>query len=409
MHQVNIAIAICGATVVALGLLSGAIKRSPVSVPLLALLAGIATGPLGLGWLDWPGWSEPHRILKEVARLTLAISVTGIALRTPREDIRALLRPVGLLLTLGMLGMWAVSAGLAWALLGVSPLMALLLGAVLTPTDPVVASSIVTGEAAETKLPSALRSTLSLESGANDGLGYLIVLLPLAALAGPPSDGLWTYWLRDVVLVGVLLATLIGAGAGWLTARALRAADAAGVIEKHSFLSLTVAMSLAVLALAKLAGSDGILASFAAGLAFNLTASRSEDFAEENVQEAIGKLFNLPVFVLLGAMLPVTGWVRIWPAIAVFALALLALRRPLVLALLGPVLGGRLGRRDAVFLGWFAPVGVAAIYYALHAIERTGSDLVWHVTSFVIVASIVAHGITATLGMALYRRAGRAS
>ena len=402
MQQINLAIAICGGVVIALGLMSGAIKRSVLSVPLLALGVGIATGPVGLDLLRWQEWSDPHRILKEAARLTIAISVTGIALRTPASDMRRLIRPVALLLSLGMLGMWAVSFGVVWGLLSVTPVLALLIGAILTPTDPVVASSIVTGAAAEEKLPSRLRSTLSLESGANDGLGYLIVMLPLLALTPKGADGLWWSWLIDVVIIGVIVAVAIGIAAGWLIGRALRLADAKGVVENHSFLSLSVAMSLAVLSLAKVAGSDGILAAFAAGAAFNITVNEGEDYAEENVQEAISKLFNLPIFVLFGAMLPWGGWRELGLMGGVCALALLLLRRPVTILVLGPMVGGGLVRRDVVFLGWFAPMGVAALYYALHATEQSGTDMIWHVASLVIFASILAHGITATVGMKIY-------
>ena len=184
MHQLNLAVAIAAGTVVLLGLVSGRAQRLPLSRPLLALLVGVAAGPAALGLLHPEAWPHHVLILKETARFALAVSVFGIALRTPMRDIRALLRPVGLLLTLGMAAMWAVSAGLAWAALGLAPLMALAVGAVVTPTDPVVASSIATGAAAEEALPSRLRSTLSLESGANDGLAYAIVLLPKL----PPPD-----------------------------------------------------------------------------------------------------------------------------------------------------------------------------------------------------------------------------
>lgn len=405
MHQIHAAVVVCAATVIGLGLLSGWIKRSAVSVPLLALAIGVAVGPLGLGWLRPDAWAEPHRILKELARITVAISVTGIALRTPVEDMRRMLRPVAMLLSLGMLGMWAVSAALSWAVLGLAPLAALLLGAAVTPTDPVVASAIVTGKAAEEKLPSRLRSTLSLESGANDGLGYLIVLLPLLALTLPPGEYVLSHWLVETLVIGVLVAIALGAAIGALVGWALRWARKAGVIEYHSFLSVSVALSLLSLAAAALVGSDGILAAFAAGVAFAVALDRADDFAEENVQEAISKLFNLPVFVLLGVMLPWSGWTGFGWAGVIFAALLLLLRRPVVIAALGPLLGAGLKRRDAVFLGWFAPVGIAALYYALHAMERTGDPVYWHATTLAIAASVLAHGVTATAGMAFYTRA----
>jgi NhaP-type Na+/H+ or K+/H+ antiporter len=219
MSQLNVTLAITGLAVIGIGLLSSRIDRLPLSGPMLALATGVVTGPLALGWIAPGTWPEAHEVLKEAARLTLAVSVFGIAIRTPLEDFRRVARPVAVLLSLGMLAMWGVSAGIAWGVLGLSPVIALALGAALTPTDPVVASSIVTGPPAERALPDRLRSTISLESGANDGLGYLIVLLPVHFLNHAAAEA-WGIWLRDTLLIGVVLAVAIGAATGWLAARA---------------------------------------------------------------------------------------------------------------------------------------------------------------------------------------------
>ena len=407
MHQVNIAIAIAAFVIVAVGVVSSRVESLPLSKPLVALGVGIAVGPEVLRWLHPPDWPNSHVILKEAARFTLAVSVFDIALRTPKENYRRLLRPVGLLLTLGMMVMWLTSAGLAWAILGLSPLLALLLAAVVTPTDPVVASSIVTGGLAEESLPDRLRSTLSLESGANDGLAYLIVLLPILLMTSASPSAAWERWVLDTLIVGVLLAIAVGAGIGFLAAKALHRADKIGWVEEHSLLGLSVALSILVVTLAKLLGSDGILAAFAAGAAFNLGIDRREEFEEQNVQEAISKLFYLPIFVLFGAMLPWREWMGLgWPVLA-FALAVLFLRRPLALLVTGGGLGAGLKRGDATFLGWFGPIGVAAIYYALLAEERTHDPVNWHAASLVITISILAHGVTSASGLAGYRRATR--
>ncbi|KAA9005584.1 cation:proton antiporter [Histidinibacterium aquaticum] len=409
MQHIHSAIVISGLVVIVLGLLSGPIKRSVLSIPLLATLMGLLAGPEVLGWLNVDAWHRPEEILKQAARFTLAVSVTGIAIRTPTEDLRKLARPVLILLSFGMLAMWGLSSVAAWLALGLPLASVLLLGAIVTPTDPVAASSIVNGAAAEHSLPDRLRSTLSLESGANDGLGYLLVMLPLLAITGGWDGGTLREWLVDVVLIGVILAVALGALMGLALGTALRRADEAGLVEEHSLLSLTVALSLVALAGAKLVGSDGILAAFAAGAAFNASVERQERLEEENVQEAILKLFNLPVFVLFGAMLPWAGWVSLGWAGLGFGLLVLVLRRPPTLALLGPVLGAGLRARDAVFLGWFGPMGVAAIYYALHAKAETGEAVLWHAASLAVALSVVAHGVTASLGMRLYDRAAEAS
>lgn len=412
MHDVNLTLALAMAVVIVLGLLSARLKRSVLSVSLLALAAGVLAGPHVAGLLDPDAWAHKDKILEEAARFTLAISVMGIAVRTPVRDLRALLTPVALLLTLGMAGMWLASSFLAWSVLGLAPLAALLLGAIVTPTDPVIASSIVTGRFASEHLPDRVRSTLSLESGANDGLAYLLVLLPILLLQHAPlvGAGLETAllsWLREVVLVGVLLAILIGVALGALSGLALRAADRADLVEEHSFLSFSVALSLLAVSAAKLAGSDGILAAFAAGIALNLAISRKEEQDEENVQEAIGKLFNLPIFVLFGLSLPLADWLELGWTGLVFAGLVLLIRRPPVVLALRPPLATRLTRADVAFLSWFGPVGVAALYYVMLAQAKTGQDL-FAEASLVIVASIVAHGLSAAPCTRFYARSGGA-
>jgi NhaP-type Na+/H+ or K+/H+ antiporter len=382
-----------------LGLTSGPLQKLPLSRPLLALGVGIAAGPLCIGLLRPEEWGAPHAILKEAARLTLAISVMGVALRVPIRDFLELRRPLLLLLGPGLVLMWAISSGLAWLAFGLAPLMALAVGATITPTDPVVAASIVTGHVAKDKLPRASRSILSAESGANDGLAYLLVLLPLMMMTKGSEEGLARV-VTHVIPVDLLLAVGIGALLGGLTALALRVGDRRGWVEHSSLLGLSVALALLAVAGAHAVGSDGILAAFAAGVAFNGFVDRKAELEDENVQEAVSKLFTLPVFVLTGTLLPWGAWLDGGWTLLLFAIAVLGLRRPLAILLLVPFL--KVKRRDAVFFGWFGPVGVAAIYYALHAEESLHDPRIWTMTSAVVAVSVLLHGVTASPGVLLY-------
>jgi NhaP-type Na+/H+ or K+/H+ antiporter len=166
---------------------------------MVAVLVGIAAGPYGFGWLDVSKWGDENTILEQTARLTLAVSLMGIALRLETHAIKVLWRPGVLLVTLGMVGMWLASSALAGWLLGLSFWAALLLGAVVTPTDPIVANSIVSGPFARKHLPLRIRDTISFESGANDGLAYPLVMLPVLMM-GPSPDEAWMRWLVESVL-----------------------------------------------------------------------------------------------------------------------------------------------------------------------------------------------------------------
>jgi NhaP-type Na+/H+ or K+/H+ antiporter len=399
----NVALAAGGLTVVAVGLFSEQLKKSPVQEPMVALAAGVAIGPAGLALLSPPDGETANAWLEQIARLTLAIGVMGVALRLKPPSPRVLLRPVAVLLTFGMVAMWAISSVLAAWTLGLSLWTAALVGAIVTPTDPVVASSVVTGPFAKRTLPRRLRDAVSFESGANDGLGYLLVTLALAFAVAPAPDGLGG-WLRDDLLLGVVMGAALGAGLGLAAAWALNRARRSGLIESESLLSYTVALSLATLGLSHALGGDGVLSVFAAGLAFNLTADRSEEKTEENVQEAVNKLFTLPAFVAIGVLAPFDAWLEAgWPLLGFVALILL-LRRALAVGLLWPLLGGPLNGSDRAFMAWFGPVGVAAVYYAAFARAHGAPDAVWTAVSAAVVGSILIHGATSAPGARLYAR-----
>ncbi|MBN1240910.1 MAG: cation:proton antiporter [Gammaproteobacteria bacterium] len=404
--QIPIALTVVAATVLVVGLFSQALKRTPLQEPLLGVAVGIAVGPHGIGWLDVSAWGNPHELLEQTAHVTLAIGLMAVALRISSDDLRRYARPAAWLLTLGMLGMWLTSSLAAGWLLDLPPSGALLLGAVLTPTDPVVASTIVTGKFAHQHLPRRIRSFLSLESGANDGLAYLFVLLPILLIGGvdsPPRD-----WLVQALLRGVVVAALLGAAIGFGAGKILHRAHKGGLIESYSFLTFTTTLSLFTLGAASLLRADALISVFVAGLTFNLSTDTGERHEEERIQESMSKLFTLPMFVLFGLAAPLDDWARLGAPLAALAAAVLLLRRLPVVGLLYPALRRDYAGSDIAFIGWFGPLGIAAVYYSTYAVNETGQTSLWTAASAVIAASILAHGVTAAPLTRLYSRRNRA-
>lgn len=404
MHEFYVALIVVGGLVLALGIFSSPIKnRSPLSVPLLALLVGVVLGPAGFDVLDPARWGNQDVIVEEAARLTLAVGLMAIALRLPPRHFVDQWRPMAVLLGLVMPLMWMSASLLIYFLLELPLVVAFLIGAIVTPTDPIVASSIVTSASAEEHLPDRIRHNLSGESGANDGLAYLFVVLPILFIT-QVSDSPLQHWVVSTLLREVggaaVLGSLFGIGAGWL----LQWGEKQEGMEKASFLAYTVALSLLVLGAAKLFGTDGILAVFVAGVAFDNVVGGRERAEEADIQEAVNQFFTLPIFTLIGLVLPVDRWIDLgWRGLLV-AVAILALRRlPAVLAL-RPWMRPLHRMPDALFMGWFGPIGVSALLYAMFALREVGGEAIWVVASLVICASIVAHGVTATALMRLYAR-----
>lgn len=400
MEELHLGYAIVGTLAVVLAALANRVRRLPISEPLLALLLGVLVGPRMLGLIDVP---EDQRsvLLLEVARVLLAVSLMGVGLRYPARRLRAVLSPTAVLVTAGMVGMAVLSAGVVWLLLGVPIALAALIGACITPTDPVLASSVVTGKPAEENLPARTRQILSEESGTNDGLALPLVLLAVAlvlkqSLGHAALDGLYQ------VGAGVVIGLVVGLLAG----RAVNYAAQESDVDQGSSLVFTLVLAVAVLGLARVANADGVLSVFVASLAYNYAVADDEVGPQNTIDEAVNRYLVLPLFLLLGIELPWAQWRELgWTAVLLPA-AVLLLRRPPVLLLLARPLGLRL--RDAVFLGWFGPIGVSALFYLSFSQDEGVSDpRLWTVGSLVVAASTLAHGVTAAPGVRGYHRAAQ--
>jgi sodium/hydrogen antiporter len=406
MSQLNLALAAVGILVLALGLLSGLIKRTPlVSAPIASLLLGVILGPAVLGWLDPAQWTDDlQHLVQEAARITIGIAVMGVALRLPSGYLGKHWRTMGPVLFLLMPAMWLATSLLVHLILGLDLWLSLLVGAVLTPTDPVVSATIVLGKIAERNLPHRLRNAISAESGANDGLAFPLVLLPILVLTHPGAN-VAGEWLLNGLMWETGGALLFGAILGYLLGQLLHLAERKGTIEQSSFLAYTLAITVFTLGSAEMIGVNSLIAVFAAGIAFDHVVKGQERMEEEKVQEAANQFFTLPIFALLGLVMPWQEWLRLGAPGIVLALAVLMLRRLPALMLMHSFIPEYKGRREAAFAGWFGPLGAAALFYAAYAHEHTGLAEPWVIGTLVITASILIHGATGTTFTIWYGRA----
>ena len=379
---------VAGALALVLVLTSERVRRLPVTGPLLALVTGAVFGPEALRVLVVP---EDVRdpLLLEAARAMLAVSLIGVALRFPVSRLRPVLRPVLLLVAVVMPLSALATGALAHLVLGLPVALAALLGACLCPTDPVLASDVVSGAPAERDLPAPTRQVLTEESGANDGLALPLVLLALAPVLGKAVGGE-----ALTAAYQVLAGTAVGALLGYLTARAVRAVEQRHDVEPPSELVVTLVLAVTVLGAARVLHSDGVLAVFVAGLAYNAAVGADEREKQEVLDDVANRYLVVPFFVLLGAALPWGDWADLGWAGPAFALAVLALRRPPLVVGLGRLLGLRL--RDAVFVGWFGPIGVSAVFYLAFSLEEGARDpRLFAAGTLVVAASTLAHGLSA--------------
>jgi len=395
MTELHLLYAVVGVAALVLALFSRKLRELPLSEPLAGLLLGVVLGPAALGLLTV---SEPTRdvVLLEGARLLLAGSVMAAALRFPLTDFRGLVRPIVILLAVVM-PLAAVVVGALSLVLGLPLALAAVVGACLCPTDPVLAASVVTGEPAERDLPGELRRVLTGESGANDGLALPLVGLALAAALPGESPGDVVGRIVWEVAGGTAIGLLLGVAAGWSLRYATRHRDP----EPGPELVFTLLLAVMTLGVARVAGTGGVLAVFVAGLAYNRWVAEGERAGQDNIDEAVNRYAVIPLFVVLGAVLPWSDWAALGPSAILFALGVLLLRRlPFVVGLSRPL---GLAGRDAAFLGWFGPMGVSAVFYLAHSLDEGVTDpRVFAAGSLAVAVSVVAFGLTGSPGRRLY-------
>lgn len=405
LNEFNVIIALLGGLILVLGLASKPLAQSPFPPTVVALAVGILVGPELLNIINVDEIGSRSTFMERAARLTLGIGLIGVALRIPRSFPRENWKGMLVLLALGMPLMWALSTALIYYVLGLSFWLALLIAAIITPTDPIAASPIVTGQVAEENIPERVRHSISFESGANDGLSYIFVFFAFLFLTRPAGEAL-SHWLTTTLLWHVGLATLFGLLLGYLAGKLLQAAEARGTIRPDWRLVYTVALGLFAAGAGKLIQSDEVLVIFAAGAMFTQVVSGDDRQNEEQGQEAVNRFFAIPIMLFSGAAIPWDGWGELgWSGVLLVA-GVLLLRRLPVLLLLRPLLPQMRGAWDAAFVGWFGPIAVAAIYYASVMEHRLQEPAIWDVVSLVVFGSLLAHGLSGAPLTRLYGRKG---
>lgn len=267
MEEFSVITTLLGGMILVLGLGSKWLAKSPIPPTVIALAIGILVGPEVFGLIDLANLGDEALIREKAARLTLGIGLVGVALRVPGGFPRQNWHGLSVLIGLGMVLMWAISTLLVYLILGLSFWLATLISAIITATDPIAASPIVTGSVAEENIPERLRHTISFESGANDGLSYLFVFLPFLMLMHAADEAL-SRWLLHTLVWQVGAATVLGLLLGYVAGKLLGWADAHDAIKRDWRLVYTVALALVAIGAGRLIGSDEVLVVFAAGAAF---------------------------------------------------------------------------------------------------------------------------------------------
>src|SRR3954447_2362400 len=375
-------LAVLGGVLMLGALLAGVARRSFLSLAAVFVIAGFLLGQGGFGVLDLDPRSGFVEALAVVALIVIlfrdGLEVESEMLQTAWHlPLRKLVLAMPLTCLLVALAAHALT-DLSWT-------EALLLGALLSPTDPVLSSSVITNP----RVPRVVRHSLNLESGLNDGLALPAVLAFTAALESDAGFVWWKFVLQDVTL-GFVSGALVA-----LVASRLMPRDAGA--DQKSLYALGVAFASYGVAVLPPEG-NGFIAVFVGAIAFGLLRPDVRECFESRAEDIV-EIVKLGVFVVFGSLFTLHELFDDGAAaMAIVAFTLLVARPVAVFVALAGSRG--VDTAEKAFMAWFGPKGVATMTFSLFVLGSAVPEAarIANLAALAVFTSVIAHGLTDTPG-----------
>lgn len=396
-------------------------NRLHLSEPPLAMLTGIIFGPKGINALDPIGWGFLDDVTMELSRVIAGLQVFAVGLELPKRYMsrhwKSLLWMLGPVMTFG----WIVCAFFILVLFKTDIPTALMIAACLTPTDPVLAASVLANSQFSNRVPSRIKHLLSAESGCNDGVSFPFLYIGLISLIKQNAGYAFKDWFLVTILYQCTLGIIVGAFLGFVANRLLRFSSDRKLIAPASFVVFYLLLALLAIGVASTLGLDDFLVAFTAGAAFAHDGWFAVLTRESKLNNVLDLLLNSTFFVFFGTYIPwdqftpriiITPEVTPGKLVGLFVLILLFRRIPALLAFKTFIPDVKTWR-EALFCGHFGPMGVGAIFLAIEAraqLENSTSlpdplpdpgleniraiELVWPIVTFVVFGSTLVHGLS---------------
>jgi NhaP-type Na+/H+ or K+/H+ antiporter len=374
--SLEIVLLVLGGLLMAGALLSGLARRSFLSLAAVFVLVGFALGQGGLEVLDFDPRSG---FVHDLAVVALIVLLFRDGLEVEAEMLQREWHLPFRKLALGMPITGALVALVAHWVVGLGWLEACLLGALLSPTDPVLSSSVVTNP----RVPRLVRHSLNLESGLNDGLALPAVLAFTAALATQDDFVWWRFVLQDVTL-----GFAFGVALAWVAAKA-------GPRHAQSLYALGTAFALYGVAVEL--GGNGFIAVFTGAITLGILRPDLRSSFEHRADDIV-EIVKLGIFVVFGSLLTIDGLLGDgWSAVALVASTLLVARPVAIWIALA---GTGVDAATKGFMAWFGPKGVATMTFSLFVLGEAvpGGERIFNLAALCVFASVLVHGLTDTPG-----------
>lgn len=385
-----------GALILLVAWLPMVLRELPLSLPMFCVAIGFIL--FGLAGGDAPNPLIYPEISERLTELVIIVALTGAGLKLDRpfgwRGWATTWRLLGIAMPLSILGI----ALLCHTLVGLGAAAALLLGAALAPTDPVLAADIQVGPPRSGE-EDEVRFTLTAEAGLNDGLAFPFVNLAIAVAAHGAGPGIWVVeWFAVDVLwklgAGILVGWAVGGALAWLIFRLPNRARLARTGDGFVALGITFIAYGAT----ELLHGYGFLAVFVSALAIR-AAERQHEYHERlhEYAEQTERLLMMLLLVLFGGAIAGGMLANLTMAGATAALLFVFAVRPA--AGLLALWGAQAPRADRCVVAFFGIRGIGSFYYLAYALNETAferAEELWSILGLTVLISILLHGTTVT-------------
>lgn len=388
-----------------------------------ATIYGLIVGPHALDWFSPKTWGNSDYITSEISRIVLVVQIFAVAAELPKKYILRNWFSLLVVLIPVMTYGWILSSVFIWKLVPTLRWVeALAIAACVTATDPVLSAAVVGKGGISSQIPVHLRNLLSAESACNDGMAFPFALLALNILKHEGHPGtIAKDFIAVSVLYEVVFGCILGAFLGLFFGLILKLSTRYKLIDHEACLAFYFFVPFFVAGIATILGVDDLLVAFFAGTAINWDGWFMKHTGKSHIAAVFDVILNLAYFIYFGAIVPwnyfnhgdigLSAW-----KLVLLAIIILVVRRIPILLALKPAIPNVRTWHEALFAGHFGPIGVAAVFVSIMIraeLEDSHTPLkdlpppgsphyfliatIWPVTCFLIVSSIIVHGVSVAL------------
>jgi sodium/hydrogen antiporter len=363
-------------------------KQFLVPESLVSMTVGIVLGHSVLG-LFRTNYAYSKILMYNFSRLVLCIQTMSVAMSLPGDYVMGKWQSLAVLVLVVGIMECAFSFVLIYIFSRYNAAISWSLAACLTPTDPILSSSIMQGDFAVRKVPERIRILLSAESGINDGLGILLLFIGFDLLGKTPEHGVYDF-LANTLLRRVFFSAASGVLLGLFSRKALKYCYIRRLMGIESFMVHGLVLTMFSLGAMELLGGCELICIFFAVTAFSSDEWVALETKSSNIQGITDTVLSSSLFLLFGSRIYFS---RFTYPMVLASLLIIFIRRPLICRLMSRHIPELRNTREALFVGWFGPIGVGALYYSLLT-DKLQETLTIDFVSCTVFFSILIHGLT---------------